>query len=1163
MSLEEDQEILKDYTVSVLLEKEEVEKDMSTLRDRHYEELDRAKENRLMLINIESEISRLQRRFSDAERFILALVDLGLDPLILREAVSGVLKEGQPGEDALVDAIQKTARLRDQSLSKGFFATDGPRTADHYLSALDLTINARKELKEKAKVAQFWKMVAKSDPSNANTVTPSTSKLDQIEKSGHLSCPSNASLVDDLVNQFKEALVRKSPRVEDPTLPCPTGRAIKDNLAKGSTMIDGLDDLACSPQLMVQERGKPEQLDQPGRSCIPKQTPTSREKQRFAFSDLHSAFEPESHGDLILPNNMQSLSDAARRLSDPNLSLKAMAKDDIRPIRASHTCDLSSNSFLSTSTPTLAQRKRANRMSYPFAASPSTISYNRQINSSLGSTDDPSNGTLRACQALLSLERICAAFSTSSLGSVDTAEGGVAVPQPWFTDSNSTNTTDGLESNTSTSSKLTVEDSIPAVPSGIKDDGIEINGSGIRRDIMLCANDAQDGNENTTSPPVVPPPNHAPPRKTVKWASPLFPGRDRSNSLASASSSSSFYSSSAGSNTSSTSGVRPFVYSKVRTRSDSSPTPIPTKTRKSTIQSATTTLSKSSQILKPKPALVIRTAPKVSSPTKAKSRYTQTPIAKVSSQPNPPATARGTEPPAVPPRSPLRPSSQDEYWSPSLSLTLGSPEHSTTSPRREGDLKNGQVSVQPHNPSSIKPFVLRRPPLPPTTKVYDYTTPVLPLKVVKKNSSKLSDTSPSLNVAANLPPAQATDTDRIAAKQVSSAASPASPLIPPPRRPRLDSTKSSLKVDPSFPPAPQDSFICFDSCTSSANTTSNSCFDASTETQSSIATPGTSPNMSDTNPTSFYSRDPSSPSPAAPMDGKKCVLDTMSPIPGPKPRLGSAAGGGLPSGTHVVPPIRSSSLQPPRTMQPPPRRPQLGPLHPLRPRGVMLPKVTTRVPLGSALPPTPQASPTKAIEKDGGGGKRWNVATGRKKEDGEVASPGTTSRPGDRTSDPTGLESLKIPKLKQPKQDCNASPFQQAQERAPSVMISPPNTPKPAPAAHIRLDTSNTSPLAKLRMTMLPPASLVRSFSASKQFMSTHGKGVGLGLGVQGTALKNAGGITCAVGEQLSVGPHGNGVRSKILQASKALKQVEVMDGPRRRPGSRRGVFGNLSPRLR
>lgn len=198
-SQQEDSEILKEYTVSVMLEKEQVERELSNLRSRYSEDLAQAKSSRLHLQNVQNELAKLERRFSDAERFILALLDLGLEPPVLREAVSSVLTDGQDGEDALINAVQKASTDADRPVT-------GPRTSDHYLSALELTINARKELKEKARYAQFWKTVAKSDPANSTIITPSPSDLDSLNEPSVLHRP---SVVDDLVYQLRDALAGK------------------------------------------------------------------------------------------------------------------------------------------------------------------------------------------------------------------------------------------------------------------------------------------------------------------------------------------------------------------------------------------------------------------------------------------------------------------------------------------------------------------------------------------------------------------------------------------------------------------------------------------------------------------------------------------------------------------------------------------------------------------------------------------------------------------------------------------------------------------------------------------------------------------------------------------------------------------------------------------
>ncbi|RXW25077.1 hypothetical protein EST38_g792 [Candolleomyces aberdarensis] len=750
-------EMLKDYTVSMLVEKDRDERDLANLRTHYSDELARAKQTRLQLQHAEAELAGLKNRFAEAERFILALVDLGLDPSILRESISSVLRDGRPGEDALISAFQKSSLAKGPSRSKHPSpAADGLRTVGHYLSALDLTINARKELKEKAKVTQFWKMVAKSDPAHADLVTPSPSALDQIQtQSISTSNAPKSSVVDDLVVQLKGAPSEKQSgdnksgaRIlndADPALPefppfsCPAEEG-RTNVSQHAPPLKAIL-FATDPEPCSNPASKaPGKEQQPGLST----SPSCPSRDLMAKQSI------------VAHQSMQSFSAAARRLSDPNLSLKLpFPAQEAAELESSQTSDLDSNFCVGSSTGQSASdttsdlsalfspsQRQIKAMSYPHSI-PSSISYqNRQMEQLLGRGYDFSTGTFRACQALLSLERICSALTSSSLGSLDGTEEESRDdgPQSSLADSNSTSSAvDDIKGDVLSSDEG---------GRGREDREFPDNG-----DIHNNAKDGDSPDQNTSCPTVV---KSAPVRKTVKWALPASP--DRSSSGSSLSNSSAANTSPTGAfdsspESDSSSRVRPLAYGKVRPRSSSSPTPAPT--RKSAIQAAKSTLSKSSWTLKPNPKVPAKPITKLSSPSKTKRKSSSRPVDSPSS-PTAPRSAKVAPRPVIPPRSPLRPTSPTIGQVGSLAPIFKPRGRSASLIPQPSVLQNSEVGSKEVNEdvdeTQVKVTSLPQSPRSANIRVYrvyDYTKPVKPLKVVKKTRSEQSPRRASTSSASS------------------------------------------------------------------------------------------------------------------------------------------------------------------------------------------------------------------------------------------------------------------------------------------------------------------------------------------------------------------------------------------------------------------------------
>lgn len=118
-------------------------------------------------------------RLAQLEKFLSAMIDLGLHIPVLDKAYKAVLN-GAMADEALVDAIKEAAARPGTAWSRIVPAIVGPRTPENYISAINLTLKYRRELKQSKKVLMFWKKRAMLHPTNQGLVTPSASALSEV-----------------------------------------------------------------------------------------------------------------------------------------------------------------------------------------------------------------------------------------------------------------------------------------------------------------------------------------------------------------------------------------------------------------------------------------------------------------------------------------------------------------------------------------------------------------------------------------------------------------------------------------------------------------------------------------------------------------------------------------------------------------------------------------------------------------------------------------------------------------------------------------------------------------------------------------------------------------------------------------------------------------------
>lgn len=140
----------------------------------------------------------LSDKLKQAENFIMAMVDIKLHEPVLGRAAEAV-KQGADAEEALVEAVTAAANKKGSAWSRIIPAIVGPRSPEHYLSAINLALTLQKDLHEREKVSNFWKMTAKLDPVNANTITPSSSLLSEVGGQNVEHSMSEQAVLDEMI----------------------------------------------------------------------------------------------------------------------------------------------------------------------------------------------------------------------------------------------------------------------------------------------------------------------------------------------------------------------------------------------------------------------------------------------------------------------------------------------------------------------------------------------------------------------------------------------------------------------------------------------------------------------------------------------------------------------------------------------------------------------------------------------------------------------------------------------------------------------------------------------------------------------------------------------------------------------------------------------------
>lgn len=156
-----------------------LEQELSNFRADYYAERFQSKVRIQCARADKDKIIVLTDKLEQAEKFIMAMVDIKLHEPVLGRAAEAV-KEGADTEEALIDAVRVAATKKGSAWSRIIPAIVGPRSPEHYLSAINFALMLQKDLHEREKVSSFWKTIAKLDPVNTNTITPSSSLLSEV-----------------------------------------------------------------------------------------------------------------------------------------------------------------------------------------------------------------------------------------------------------------------------------------------------------------------------------------------------------------------------------------------------------------------------------------------------------------------------------------------------------------------------------------------------------------------------------------------------------------------------------------------------------------------------------------------------------------------------------------------------------------------------------------------------------------------------------------------------------------------------------------------------------------------------------------------------------------------------------------------------------------------
>ncbi|KAG6878767.1 hypothetical protein C0993_008066 [Termitomyces sp. T159_Od127] len=156
----------------------------------------------------QNEIRKLNEKVAQYEEFII-----NADP---NKTLPGPADSSHILDQALSNVVEREANSSALNPVGVVSLSFGYRSQDQYMSALQLTLKSRSELRQCKKIAKFWKKTALQDERNVSLVTPSASTISSIMENLPLD---RQKAVEDLITRRKASEPPSPPALETPSQP--------------------------------------------------------------------------------------------------------------------------------------------------------------------------------------------------------------------------------------------------------------------------------------------------------------------------------------------------------------------------------------------------------------------------------------------------------------------------------------------------------------------------------------------------------------------------------------------------------------------------------------------------------------------------------------------------------------------------------------------------------------------------------------------------------------------------------------------------------------------------------------------------------------------------------------------------------------------------------
>lgn len=440
VSLQAKNDRLKDDIAALKLDAQIREEELAKFRSDYYAERFKANVRRRLVNALEARSQTQNDQLEQAEAFILSMIEIGLHQPVFSEAWQAV-KVGRPSDDALVDAIKKAAAIPGTSWSSIIPAATGSRTRDQQLCPISLTLKPHKELNTTIKAAKFWKSPVKPDSSSGKSVTPSSSDLSSIKNDtiDHW----DQTAVDDLLNRLREGDIptkspygsNQGPHEIDPAPNSVDRVNARARISATDVTVPSSLNIRAHP-ITLADPPNPDRVQE----CTPLLPSHAADLAPLAsqtFKDQRAATHRSPRRLRLSPSNQKrpafgkiDLNRSVQRLNSlRKVTEKQFTKPSAKALRKRKAIIVTEDmQFISADSPPPDKRRLAVTQALP-GQDPHTAlrcsgdtsnTLHTVLNTGSAQTAQPlcDKGALSPETALLSLERICAGFSSGSLGSL-------------------------------------------------------------------------------------------------------------------------------------------------------------------------------------------------------------------------------------------------------------------------------------------------------------------------------------------------------------------------------------------------------------------------------------------------------------------------------------------------------------------------------------------------------------------------------------------------------------------------------------------------------------------------------------------------------------------------------------------------------------------------